>query len=114
MTNTVVLQGVLATNPIVSEFSNNSVSAKFVVAADISLQNCSQASFIPVVAYGETAKFVYENLKKGSLINVKGKFQQCSYINKNGKKNSITEIIASEICSCKNKLKPADYNSLPF
>lgn len=44
-----------------------------------------------VVAFGDQAKLVMNNLKKGSYVKVEGEFQKRSYNNKEGHRVDVTE-----------------------
>lgn len=55
------------------------------------------ADFIPVVVFGNQAKFLDEHFSKGDLIVVQGNIRTGSYTNKDGQKVYTTEVFADQL-----------------
>ena len=56
-----------------------------------------QTDFISVVAWRQTAEFVTKWFDEGSMICVEGSLQTRSYTAQDGKKRTITEVIADKV-----------------
>jgi single-strand DNA-binding protein len=73
-----------------------------------------ETSFIGCVAWAKTAELVNEYLKKGSACLVKGRLQQDSYEDADGKKQSKTKVIAESV-QFLSKPKPVEIEeTTPF
>lgn len=57
----------------------------------------TDADFINVVAWGNTAKAIAENLDKGRMIAVQGSIQTRKYQDKNGQNRVAFEVVASAV-----------------
>ena len=56
-----------------------------------------EADFINIKVWGKQAENIHKYLNKGSLIAVDGRIQTGSYINQEGEKRYITEVIANNV-----------------
>lgn len=106
--NNVVLIGRLATDPdlrfipttgrAVAMFRlavNKELSKE--VKEEFKQQNKLTAEFIPIVAYGKQAENCSKFTKKGKLCGVEGRISTRSYIDHNGEKKYITEVVAKRV-----------------
>ncbi|MGZ3767945.1 MAG: single-stranded DNA-binding protein, partial [Mucilaginibacter sp.] len=55
------------------------------------------------VAWGSQAKFAEDFLKKGDEIAIEGKLSSRSYVDKDGNKKYVTEIVVNEFLKLGNK-----------
>ena len=85
MANSVVLLGRLGQDPEIKYFESGSVKVKFSVAVDrtFSKEN-KQTDWFSVEAWGRTAEFVGEWVKKGTLVVVTGSIETNRYTDKSG------------------------------
>ncbi len=85
--NLVVLSGRLVKEPEVSYAAGMSIS-RFTLAVDRRFKKDGEpsADFINCIAFGKTAEFVEKYVSKGLKVNVQGRWQTGSYIDKNNNK----------------------------
>lgn len=57
----------------------------------------TEADFIPIVVWGKQGENVANYMTKGKLIAVSGRIQTRNYVNKEGNRRYITEVIAEEV-----------------
>ncbi len=99
--NKVFLTGYLGQDPEFREFEsrdNNSGSslAKISVAV-YDARNSKESYFIPCVAWNNTAVYISKNLEKGSFVAIDGRLIRRSYLNKEGNKVYIMEVVIDQI-----------------
>ena len=79
-------------------------------------QNKPTSDFIKIVAFGSTAEYIGNYLKKGKLVAINGRIQTGSYDDKDGKKVYTTEINCQsvEILEYENKQEqaPEGFNNI--
>ena len=100
--NKVVLCGRLTADPELKQTQNGiavvsftlAVNRRFVKSADGS--NNSQADFINLVAWRQTAEFIARYFKKGSSLCVTGSIQTRSWSDTQGQKRYATEVVVDE------------------
>lgn len=101
MINRVVLVGRLARDPELRKTTqNNTPVVSFTVAVDNRGKNQNgekSASFIPCIAWNNTAEMVSKFTHKGSLVGVEGRLTQRTYVNKEGKNTSIFEVVCDSV-----------------
>lgn len=100
--NKVQLIGNLGANPEIKTMEDGKKLARMSVATNESYRNTkgekvTDTNWHQVVAWGKTAAIVEKYLKKGSEIALEGKLVTRQYVDKDGIKKYITEIIADEI-----------------
>ena len=112
MINRVVLVGRLVRDPELRRTQTNQAVTTFTVAVDnrFSKDREKSASFIPVTCWNQTAEFVAQYLKKGSLVGSDGRLQQRSYENNAGAKVNVIEIIADSVQSLESKQEGSSAN----
>ena len=100
MFNLVVLTGRLTADPELRYTSNNIPVTSFSIAVNRRYKagEESQADFINIVAWRQTAEFVTKYFKKGSLIGIEGSIQTRRYVDKDtGKNRTAFEVIANNV-----------------
>lgn len=136
--NKVILMGRLTRDPEVRYTQNNNTcvcSFSLAVNRRFKQEGQPDADFINIVAWGKTGEFCSKYFTKGQQVAVVGRLQTRSYDNKEGKKVSVTEVIAEETYFADSKkdslesfeagfkptapaelgyLTPADDEELPF
>ena len=100
--NKVVLVGRLTRDPEVRTNSSGVSSARFTVAVNRNYRNRDgqyDADFISCVAWNNTAEFMNNYVKKGSLVAVEGRIQTRNYDNKDGNRVYVTEVVVETLKS---------------
>ncbi len=100
MFNLVVLTGRLTADPELRYTSNNIPVTSFSIAVNRRYKagEESQADFINIVAWRQTAEFVTKYFKKGSMIGVEGSIQTRKYVDKDtGKNRTAFEVVANNV-----------------
>lgn len=96
--NRVFLSGFLAADPKQNFTSKGHEQSLFSVGVN-DIKNYNESYFIPCVAWNNTAKFVNEHLKKGSLVIIDGRLIRRSYTDQEGKNVYVMEIQVDSIKS---------------
>ena len=81
-------------------------TCSFTVAVDRRYKSAdgqTQADFIPVVAWRQTADFVSKYFYKGSRILLVGSIQTRTWDDQEGKRHYVTEVIAEDVEFCESK-----------
>lgn len=99
--NSVRLVGNLGMDPEVKVFSDNKRLAKLSLATNESYKNdkgekVTETQWHNIIIWGAQAKFAEDILKKGDEVAVDGKLSSRSYVDKDGNKKYVTEIVVSE------------------
>ena len=98
--NKVIETGRLTREPEVRHMTgeNARAFARYTLAVDRKYKRDGEqtADFIPCVAFGKDAEFADKYLHKGIKINIVGRLQSCSYINKDGQKVYTLNVIIEE------------------
>lgn len=99
MINRVILVGRLVRDPELRRTAQNTAVVSFTVAIDNRKgQNGEKStSFIPCIAWRETAESVSKFTHKGSLVGVDGRLTQRTYVNKEGKNTSVFEVVCDSV-----------------
>lgn len=100
MFNLVVLTGRLTADPELRYTTNNIPVTSFSIAVNRRYKagEESQADFINIVAWRQTAEFVTKYFKKGSMIGIEGSIQTRKYVDKEtGKNRTAFEVIANNV-----------------
>lgn len=97
--NKVILMGRLTKNVDISWNEEDLCIARFTLAIDRRFKREGQqnADFIGCVAFGKTAEFADEYLRKGTKIVLEGRIQTGSYIKSDGTKVYTTDTVAENI-----------------
>ncbi len=100
MFNLVVLTGRLTADPELRYTGNNTPVTSFSIAVNRRYKagEESQADFINIVAWRQTAEFVTKYFQKGSMIGIEGSIQTRRYVDKDtGKNRTAFEVIANNV-----------------
>ena len=100
--NKVQLIGNLGVNPEIKILESGKKMAKFSIATNETYKNAqgekvTDTQWHNIVAWGKTADFATEYLKKGQLIHVEGVLRSRQWVDKTGINHKIIEIICSNI-----------------
>jgi single-strand DNA-binding protein len=115
--NKVILLGRLTKDPEVRYTQgNNTAVCSFSLAVNRRFKQEGQpdADFINVVAWAKTAEFVGKYFTKGQQVAVVGKIQTRNYDDKEGKKISVTEVVAEEVYFADSKKEQSATTSAGF
>ena len=98
MFNLVVLTGRLTADPELRYTANNTPVTSFSIAVNRRYKagEESQADFINIVAWRQTAEFIARYFRKGNAICVCGSLQTRTWTDNNGNKRYATEVVADE------------------
>ena len=110
MINKAILMGRLTRDPVIRHTDSGKAVCNFTVAIDNGYGEEKSADFISCVAWNKTAEFVDKYFAKGRMIIVVGRIQTRTWEDRDGKKNYVTEVIASEVAFGESK-KDAATNS---
>ena len=105
-----VLMGRLARDPELRRTNTGKAVATFTVAVD-NFGKDNGASFISCVAWDKTGEFVSNYFLKGSPIVVEGRLQTRTYETKDGKKQTVTELVVTQAHFCGKKEDKNDFGS---
>jgi single-strand DNA-binding protein len=95
-------------DPEVKSFDNNRKLAKISIATNETYKNdkgekVTDTQWHNLVLWGTQAKFAEDFLKKGDEIALEGKLSSRSYVDKDGNKKYITEIVVNELLKLGSK-----------
>ena len=99
--NSVRLVGKLGLDPEVRNFENDRKLTKLSLATNATYKNdkgdrVTDTQWHNLVLWGVQAKLAEELLKKGDEIAIEGKLASRSYVDKDGMKRYVTEIVVNE------------------
>jgi single-strand DNA-binding protein len=99
--NSVRLVGNLGMDPEVKVFDNNRRLTKLSLATSEWYKNdkgerVTETQWHNIIIWGAQAKFAEDILKKGDEVAIDGKLASRSYVDKDGNKKYVTEIVVSE------------------
>jgi single-strand DNA-binding protein len=111
--NRVILSGHLGQDPDVKQFDNGKSFVKFSVATNESYKNdkgesVTETTWHNIVAWNGLAKTAAKSLNKGKEVVVEGKIVNRQYVDKEGVKRYVTEIVASELLLIAPRQKESD------
>jgi single-strand DNA-binding protein len=99
--NRVQLTGNLGNAPDIKTFENGGKLAKFSMATTEEFVNrkgekATDTQWHFVTAWGKIADKIESEFKKGSFVSIEGRIVTRNYVDKNGQKKYVTEIVANE------------------
>jgi len=100
MINRVVLVGRLTRDPELRKTNSGNSVCSFSVAVDNRQKNpdgTRSASFIPCVAFSQSADSMSKFTRKGSLVGIEGRLNQRSYQRQDGTKASVLEVLCDSV-----------------
>ncbi len=97
MFNLVVLTGRLTADPELKKTPNGTSVTTFSIAVSRRYRagEETQADFITIVAWRQTAEFITKYFTKGSMIGIEGSIQTRKYTDKNGNNRTAFEVVAN-------------------
>lgn len=100
--NSVRLVGNLGMDPEVRTFDSNKKMARLSLATKESYKNdkgerITDIMWHNLVVWGAQVKFVEEYLKKGDEVAIEGRLSNRSYIDKDGNKKYMTEVVVNDV-----------------
>ncbi|MBQ7109427.1 MAG: single-stranded DNA-binding protein [Clostridia bacterium] len=95
--NKVILMGRLTRDPELRHTGTGTPVCSFSIAIDNGYGENRQTDFINCVAWNKTAEFVSNYFQQGKMIIVIGRISTRSWEGQDGKKNYVTEVVASEV-----------------
>ena len=100
--NKVILIGRTTKDVDLRKTSSGTAVATFTLAVDnrfVQKDGQNTADFISCVAWNNTAEFMNNYVKKGSLVAVEGRIQTRNYDNKDGNRVYVTEVVVETLKS---------------
>ena len=109
MFNLVVLTGRLTADPELKTTPSGVSVTTFSIAVSRRYKagEETQADFINIVAWRQTAEFITKYFKKGSMIGIEGSIQTRRYVDKDGKNRTVFEVIANNAQFVESKRESA-------
>lgn len=106
--NSVRLVGNLGMDPEVKSFDNNRKLAKISIATNETYKNdkgerITDTQWHNLIMWNAQAKMAEEYLKKGDEIAIEGKLSSRSYVDKDGNKKYMTEVVVNEFLKLGSK-----------
>jgi single-strand DNA-binding protein len=97
MINKAILMGRLTRDPELRHTNSGTPVCSFNIAIDNGYGENRTTDFINCVAWNKTAEFVQKYFTQGRMIIVVGRIQTRTWEGQDGKKNYVTEVVASEV-----------------
>lgn len=110
MINKAILMGRLTRDPEIRHTDSGKAVCNFTVAIENGYGEEKSTDFISCVAWNKTAEFVDKYFAKGRMIIVVGRIRTRTWEDRDGKKNYVMEVVASEVAFGESK-KDAATNS---
>ena len=103
MLNKAILMGRLTADPELRHTQSNIPVTSFTLAVDRTFGKETQTDFLDIVAWRNTAEFVFKWFSKGMLVAVSGRMQTRTWEDKQGNKRKTTEVVADEVFFAEGK-----------
>ncbi len=115
MINKAILMGRLTRDPELRHTGSGTPVCSFSIAIDNGYGDNRSTDFINCVAWNKTAEFVEKYFTKGRMIIVIGRIQTRTWEGNDGKKNYVTEVVASEVSfgESKKSAEEGGYSAAP-
>lgn len=116
MLNICVFQGRLTADPELKTTANGTSVTSFSIAVDRDYTDEGgnrPTDFIRIQAWKGTAEFICNYFNKGDLISLRGELHNRRWLDKQGNKHTVDEVIAERVHFCGGKRKTAD-NDIPL
>ncbi len=108
--NYTVIMGRLVRDPELRRTTTGKAVVSFTVAVD-NFGKDSGASFIPCVAWEKTGEFISNYFFKGSQVAVEGRLASRQYETKDGKKQTVVELVVTQAHFCGKKEENSQNNA---
>lgn len=98
MLNKVILMGRLTADPDIRQTPSgvSVVTFSMAVDRDYTRGEEKQTDFINIVAWRQLAEFISKYFSKGRMIAIEGRIQTRNYVDNNGQKRYVTEVVADK------------------
>ena len=106
MINNIVLSGRICADPIIRESKEGVKTAEYRLAVQ-RRKNRDEADFFRCIVFHQGAEFAEKFIRKGMRVNVMGRVQTGSYINKDGVRIPTFDVVVSEHDFCEPKRQDA-------
>ena len=113
-TNVCSLVGRLTRDPELSYIGEGTALCKFSIANNDKHKGKDNVSYFDITSFGKGAEIHKQYLRKGTQVSIVGKLRQNSFENKEGKKVSKIEIIASDVMFLGGNKKESGDSSFDF
>ena len=102
MKNNVQLIGFVGKDPEVKIFNEDKQLVKLTLATSDKFKTSdgewkSDTQWHNIIAWGKTGEYIQKNIKKGTEVAISGKLQYHTYENKEGLKQTITQVVVNEL-----------------
>ena len=100
MLNKIFLQGRIVNDIDVKTTPSGASVCTFRIAVDRDFKNRDgqkETDFVTIVAWKNTAEFVYKYFGKGRLILIEGRLQMRNYTDRDGNKRTSAEVVADSV-----------------
>ena len=100
MLNKIFLQGRIVNDIDVKTTPSGASVCTFRIAVDRDFKNRDgqkETDFVTIVAWKNTAEFVYKYFGKGRLILIEGRLQMRNYTDRDGNKRTAAEVVADSV-----------------
>lgn len=114
MLNKAILMGRLTADPELRHTQSNIPVTSFTLAVDRTFGKEKQTDFLDIVAWRNTAEFVFKWFSKGMLVAVSGRLQTRTWEDKQGNKRKTTEVVADEVFFAEGKRAQEEEGSGAF
>ena len=101
--NSISLIGRAVANPDLRTTNSGISVATFTLAVDDGTKNAPHTSFIPCIAWRNTADFAYQYIRKGQKYGVTGVLKQGEYTDKAGQKRRTYDVHVNDITFCESR-----------
>ncbi len=111
--NKVILIGNLVADPELKQTQSGKAVTSFSIAVSRRM-NRNETDFFNIVCWNSTAEFVTKYFSKGKSILVCGSLQNRNWVDQQGQKHYITEVVADEVSFVERKSESASGASAPM
>lgn len=113
MLNSVSLCGRVGQDIELKSTPNGKYVTTFSLAVDRDFSANGETDWVSVVAWDKTAEFVKKYFPKGRMMIVNGRLQTRSWETQDGKKRSVTEVVANNVYFAGDKTERANTTESP-
>ena len=111
--NKVILIGNLVADPELKQTQSGKAVTSFSIAVSRRM-NRNETDFFNIVCWNSTAEFVTKYFSKGKSILVCGSLQNRNWVDQQGQKHYITEVVADEVSFVERKSESSSGASAPM
>ena len=114
MLNKIMLQGRIVNDIDVKTTPGGASVCTFRIAVDRDFKNQNgqkETDFVTIVAWKNTAEFVYKYFGKGRMILLEGRLQMRNWTDKDGNKRTAAEVVAENVYFSDSKKDEGSYSA---